>query len=92
MKGRFDMQESIIKMLYTEFVTSSEPSRRNYLLNDRIDFTIKELNKMMNKKQKKKFERLCDDYEKINSEDTERAFVDGFSFAIQLMSEAYAHK
>lgn len=86
------MQESIINMLYREFVKGSEPSRRWYLLNERVDTTIKELNKMMSKKQKKKFERLCDDYEKINSEDTERAFVDGFSFAIQLMSEAYAHK
>lgn len=86
------MQVELIRSLYREFARGSDPSRRNYLLNDRIDFTIKELNKMMNKKQKKKFERLCDDYEKINSEDTERAFIDGFSLAVQLLSEAYAHK
>lgn len=35
---------------------------------------------------------IIEDYEEIITITTDNAFIDGFSFAVQLMSEAYGHK
>lgn len=86
------MQSEIIKELYCNFVESSELPHKCHLLYDRISTNTKDLKKIMCKKYKKKLERLCEDYEEINTIEVDNAFVDGFSFAVQLMSEAYAHK
>ena len=86
------MQEGIIQDLYVNFVGTSEYPRRYHLLNGRIDEVTRELNNKMNPKLKKKLKRLCDDYEEVYSIGTEEAFISGFSFAIHLMTEAYAHK
>ena len=86
------MQESLIKELYYNFVGSSELTRKYHLLVERADDTAKQLRKVMNKKNKKKLERLCDDYEEIISLEVDNAFCDGFAFATQLLSEAYTRK
>ena len=86
------MKESLIKDLYCNFVDSSEPPHLCHLLTERIDTTTAELKLILYKKNKKKLDRLCKDYEEINLMETDRAFVDGFAFAVKLMSEAYAHK
>lgn len=86
------MSESLIKDLYTNFVDSSESPHLCYLLYERIDTTTAELKSVLYKENRKKLERLCQDYEKINLMETDRAFVDGFSFAVKLMAEAFANK
>lgn len=86
------MQENIIKNLYINFIQSSEQPRRYYLLFERIDKNTKELKNVINKRNKKKLKQICDDYDEIASFEAENAFIDGFSFAVQLMSEAYARK
>lgn len=46
----------------------------------------------MSKKNKKKLQMICDDFDEISELETDNAFTDGFAFAVKLMSEAYAHK
>lgn len=82
----------IIKDLYINYVGCGDTTRIDYLLTDRIDSIIKELQKKINNKHKKKLETLCNDYEKVNLIETEQAFTRGFAFAVQLLSEAYSHK
>lgn len=82
----------IIKDLYINYVGCGDTTRTDYLLNDRIDTTIKELQKKISNKHKKKLERICNDYQKVNLIETEQAFTRGFAFAVQLLSEAYTHK
>lgn len=82
----------IIKDLYYNFVESSELPRKYHLLCDRISANDKDLKKIIKKKHRKKLEMIIEDYEEIISITTDNAFVDGFSFAVQLMSEAYVHK
>ena len=86
------MQESLIKDLYVNYVQSSSQSRKYYLLLERIDTDTQQLKKVINKKNKKKLQRICDDYDEIITLEADTAFADGFSFAIQLMTEAYTHK
>lgn len=85
------MQE-MIKDLFINYVTSGQMSRKCYLLNDRIDKNITELKRIMYKKNKKKLDKLCDDFMEINSIECEDAFAEGFSFAVQLMSESFSRK
>ena len=85
------MQE-IIKDLYYNFVESSELPRKYHLLCDRISANDKDLKKIIKKKHRKKLEMIIEDYEEIITITTDNAFIDGFSFAVQLMSEAYGHK
>ena len=86
------MQSEIIKELYTNFVESSELPRKYHLLCDRISANTKDIKKVMKKKHRKKLDMIVDDYEEIITITGDNAFVDGFSFAVQLMSEAYGHK
>ena len=86
------MEKGIIKSLYGNFVEGSEPSRRCQLLYDRINENTKSLTKSINKRNKKKLEMICKDYEATNIMEVEDAFKDGFAFAVKLMAEAYAHK
>lgn len=82
----------IIKDLYYNFVESSELPRKYHLLCDRISANDKDLKKIIKKKHRKKLEMIIEDYEEIITITTDNAFIDGFSFAVQLMSEAYGHK
>lgn len=82
----------MIKDLYNNFFDSGEHPRICHLLNQRIDETTKQLRKNINSKNKKKLDRICKDYQKVNLIETEDEFIRGFSYAIQLMSEAYSHK
>ena len=86
------MKDNIIKELFYNFVESSSQPRMYYLLLERIDTNTQQLKKFMNKKNKKKLQQICDDYEKIAEFEIDTAFEDGFSFAVQLMSEAYSRK
>lgn len=82
----------LIKDMFTNYVGHGDMSREYYLLNDRIEMNTKILNKIIHKKYKKRFETLCNDYETINLAQSDDSFVRGFSFAVHLLSEAYAHK
>jgi len=82
----------IIKDLYTNYVGSGETTRKDYLLNDRINEITKELQRELKNKHKRKLERLCNDYQQINLIEAEQSFTRGFSFAVQLLSEAFAEK
>ena len=82
----------IIKDLYYNFVESSELPRKYHLLCDRISANDKDLKNIIKKKHRKKLEMIIEDYEEIITITTDNAFIDGFSFAVQLMSEAYGHK
>lgn len=82
----------IIKDLYYNFVESSELPRKYHLLCDRISANEKFLKKIIKKKHIQKLEMIVEDYEEIITITTDNAFIDGFSFAVQLMSEAYGHK
>lgn len=82
----------IIKDLYINYVSGSQLPRKYYLLFERVETTTKQLKRIMNKKNKKKLEKLCDDYEEIISIESDEAFVDGFSFAVQLLTEAFNRK
>lgn len=82
----------IIKDLYYNFVESSELPRKYHLLCDRISANEKHLKKIIKKKHIQKLEMIVEDYEEIITITTDNAFIDGFSFAVQLMSEAYGHK
>ncbi len=86
------MQESIIKDLYINYLENGEIPHKYHILFERVDTTTKELSKVMNKRNKKKLNRLCNDYEEIITIEADTAFKDGFSFAVKLMSEAYANK
>ena len=86
------MQSEIIKELYGNFVEGGEPPHLCHLLYERIDTTKTELNSILYKNNRKKLERICNDFEEINLMETDRAFVDGFSFAVKLMAEAFSHK
>ena len=86
------MEDEIIRKLYINFVGNGEMPRKSYLLNDRIDNTEKELKKRLHKNSKKLFEQMCKDYQELNLMETEEAFINGFSFAVKLLSEAYARK
>ena len=83
------MQEKLIKEIYHNLIESSELPIKHHLLNARVDETTKQLERIMNKKNKKKLEQLCKDYEEILALEVENAFEDGFSSAVQLMSEVY---
>ncbi len=82
----------LIKDLFRNYVGLGDTTIKDFLLNDRIDITTKELQKLINNKHKKKLERLCNDYQEVNLIETEHSFIKGFSFAVQLLSEAYAQK
>lgn len=82
----------VIRDLYNNFIDSCEMPRKCYLLNDRADATLKELKRKMNKKSKKKLDLLCKDYLEIKLIETEEAFIQGFSLATQILSEAFNQK
>ena len=84
--------EEIIKDIFVNYVGYGETSSKTLLLNERIDENTKKLNKIINKKNRKKLKTLCDDYEEVNLIETENCFVRGFSFAVQLMAEAFSQK
>lgn len=84
------MQEKLITEIYHNLIESSELPRKHHLLIERVDITTKQLKKVMNKKNKKKLEQLCKDYEEILALEVDNAFSDGFSFAIKLMAEVYS--
>ena len=86
------MNNEIIRDLYINFVGPGDMPRKGYLLNDRIDTNKKDLLHRLHKKDKKKFEQICKDYEETNLLECEEAFIRGFSFAVQLMSEAYGRE
>ena len=82
----------VIKDLYINYVGHGAMPRRYYLLNNRIDKNITELKKIMYKKNKKKLDKLCDDFTQMNIIECDESFIDGFSFAVQLLSEAFNRK
>lgn len=82
----------LIRDLYNNYVESNEMPRKCYLLNDRIDKTITELKRKMNKKTKKKLDLLCEDQLDLSLIESEEAFIQGFSLATQLLSEAFNQK
>lgn len=82
----------MIKDLYVNYVGVGDITRKDYLLNDRIDAITKELQRKLNNKNKKKLEKLCNNYQEINLMETEESFARGFAFAVQLLSEAFAQK
>lgn len=84
--------EEIIKDLFVNYVGCGETSSKSFLLNERIDENTKKLNRILSKKHKKKLKTLCDDYKNVNLIETEKAFTRGFSFAVQLMAEAFSQK
>ena len=84
--------EELIKDIFVNYVGYEETSSKTLLLNERIDENTKKLNKIINKKNRKKLKTLCDDYEEVNLIETENCFVRGFSFAVQLMAEAFSQK
>lgn len=84
--------DELIKELFTNFVGNEPTSAKEVLLNTRIDENTKILNKVIKPKHKKKLEILCKDYEEVNLMQTDEAFARGFSFAVQLMTEAFNHK
>ena len=84
--------EELIKDIFVNYVGYGETSSKTLLLNERIDENTKKLNKIINKKNRKKLKTLCDDYEEVNLIETENCFVRGFSFAVQLMAEAFSQK
>ena len=86
------MSDEIIRNLYINFVGPGDMPRKCYLLNDRIDTNKKDLLHRLHKKDKKKFEQICKDYEETNLLECEEAFIRGFSFATQLLGEAYSNK
>lgn len=87
------MQE-MIKDLYINYIDGyGTMPRKCYLLNERLDTNIKELKKRLrNKKDKKRLEKICNDYEEINTIECDESFACGFSFAVQLLSEAFSRK
>lgn len=84
--------DSLIKELYTNFVDVGEMPTRVTLLNGRIDENTKKLNSILKPKHRQKLETLCKDYEEVNLMQTDQAFERGFSFAVQLLAEAFSHK
>lgn len=83
---------SLIKELYTNFVDVGEMPAKVTLLNGRIDENTKKLNSILKHKHRQKLETLCKDYEEVNLMQTDQAFERGFSFAVQLLAEAFSHK
>lgn len=84
--------DNLIKDIFTNYVGFGDVSKEYYMLSERIDVNTKMLNKVINNRHKKIFEKLCNDYEELNIIQSEDAFVRGFVFAVHLLSEAYAHK
>lgn len=84
--------QKVIRDLYNNYVESNEIPRKCYLLNDRIDKTLNELKKMMNNRTKKKLDLLCEDHLELILIESEEAFIQGFSLATQLLSEAFNQK
>ena len=78
----------IIKDLSINYIGHGAMPRKCYLLNHRIDKNITDLKEILYKKNKKKLDKLCDDFTRLNSIECEESVVDGFSFAVQLLSEA----
>lgn len=86
------MKKSLISDLYHNYITETEQPRIYFLLLERIDTNTKKLKKHMNNRNKKILQRICDDYDKITALETDNAFADGFSFAMQIMLEAFNRK
>jgi len=84
--------KELIRDLYNNYVDSNEMPRKYYLLNDRIDKTLNELKKKMNNRTKKKLDLLCEDHLELILIESEEAFIQGFSLATQLLSEAFNQK
>ena len=82
----------MIKDLFINYVGFGDVTRKDYLLKDRIDATTKELQRNLNNKNRKKLDRISNDYQEINLIETEESFARGFAFAVQLLSEAFAQK
>ena len=82
----------LIRDLYNNFVESKEMPRKCYILNDRIDKTLNEIKRKMNKRTKKKLDLLCEDHLELNLIESEEAFIQGFSLATQLLSQAFNQK
>ena len=86
------MNNEIIRDLYINYVGTGENSRKCYLLFDRIEHSQKDLMQILHKKNRKKLEQICEDFEERKCIETEEAFIRGFSFAVQLLGEAYSKK
>ena len=82
----------MIKDLFINFFGSGETSQKEFLLREEINENTKKLNQIINKKHKNKLKTLCDDYDEINIIIEERGFTRGFSFAVQLMAEAFSQR
>ena len=67
--------------------------RKYYLLNDRIDIIQKQLKqKLRNKKDKKKLDKLVDMLMETNSMECDEQFISGFVLATRIMAEVLTHK
>lgn len=58
--------KELIRDLYNNYVETNEMPRKCYLLNDRIDKTLNELKKKMNKRTRKKLDLLCEEHLELN--------------------------
>lgn len=86
------MSENLLQSLYHNFVEESEPPRKYYVILESIDANTEQLKRILNKKNKKRLQIICDNYEKISAIESDIAFTDGFTLGVQLMSEAYASR
>lgn len=84
------MSENLLQSLYHNFVEESEPPREYYVILESIDANTEQLKRILNKKNKKRLQMICDNYEKVSAIESDIAFADGFNLGVQLMSEAYA--
>lgn len=83
----------MIKDLFINYVDGVEEMPRKYqILNDKIDTSTKYLERKLNKKDRKKLLKLCDDFFEVNGIECEESFVCGFAFATQLLSSAFSYK
>ncbi len=82
----------IIKDLYVSYIEDEKILPNCYFLYERVSRNVKEIEKIIGKKHKKRLDLLCGDYEKINVNEKEEAFTSGFAYAVKMMAEAYGHK
>ncbi len=82
----------MIKDLFINYIGNGNSTKKEIALMENIDKNMSTLNKILNKKCKKKLNKLCNDYDKINEIEVEQAFTRGFSYAVQLMAEAFSQK